>query len=1532
MKRLMICFAVVSVFFFGFRIADGDFIQQLRVKLAAFNKTYADERVYLQFDKTFYKPGEDIWYKAYVLDGSTLAPSLTSTVLYVELIDPRGSVIKKSELFVEEGTSHGDFAIQSNMAGGLYTIRAYTRWMHNFQEEAFFSKQIPVQSVVTPRLLLKLDFERKAYGKNDVVKAQLNTRNLKDEPLVHASIKATIKLQGNELAVQDFKTNENGEADITFQLPADLNTTDGLIQAIVSNNGIEESISRSVPIVLNKIQIRFFPEGGECVAGFNSKIAFEAINEFGKGADVEGIVTDENGRKVSTFASYHLGMGAFSINAEPEKKYFAKLTKPEGINEIFSLPASNVAGLSLSMESKNDSLIKAYVFSTYATQAYLVGHVHSGIVEAQKLNLKAGLNETIISTRLMPAGIAVFTLFDSEGKESCERLIFVNPSKSLHIELSTHQKEYLPGEKVEISIKTRDALKRPVSANLSLAVVDEQLLTFADDKQDNLLSWMLLGSELKGKIEEPSFYFDESEPKSKKALDYLLMVHGWRRFTWQEVSIPTQTLSYLPENNRNLSGIVLDNQNKNVKAEVILLELENRKRIAKLTTDKSGQFLFRNVDSSSPMLVVTKRPNVIEVNGIKSTVNDFDSPSYRRYGTRWIEPMIELEEPTSISLTQPILDQRNEDVNLSSDVSQLSEVVVVGYGMSAESKALGSSTSRVVRDLSSPFLLNQSVENTLAGRVAGIVISQSGQPGASTAIQLRGVSSLGNRSEPLWLINGVPLSGGINSNFTTGNQLSAAHIQSISVVKAAEAVALFGSAAANGAILVETKNRADYSNMRYVKAKSKYSTLVINPRSFTIAREFYSSPDKSKDARDNFKTTVFWNHSIVTDKNGEAKIQFNNNDVTSAFRITAEGITGQGLIGRKEATYHTLLPFSLDAKIPEFLGFEDTLKLPVRITNNTKDKVKAMIWIDIPPTLRTTTSLKQSIDVGANQTVTIPVSITSTSNKGKFPISISIKANKHYDEIKKTIEVHPVGFPVKASYSGKSLASTINITMQGVEKGSVKGEVVFVTDVLEDLFTGVDAMLREPHGCFEQVSSSTFPNILALQFLKQIGQSNSIIESRALDYIQSGYKMLKGYEINSGGFEWFGHPPAHEALTAFGLIEFMEMQKVFPGVDQRMIERTKNWLLERRDGKGGFKQNRGKYGFSAAPEAVNNAYLVYALSECGIMTEKEYNHSLEEAKKSQDMYRAALMASAALNYKRDSDYKLMIEMFNQATVKGFDALRAQSSITYSYGNSLSSELIALWTLALLKSPEPDYKQLSKCIEYLGTKKSFGMYGSTQATYLSLRAVTEYHKLVQRKRSDGEILLALNKSTPLVKSFTKYTKKNIVFNSFDSLLHDGNNAVKIAFQNTDDPLPYSINIAWNTKTPKNSTECKLKIETTLRKAELKLNETVRFTIKLTNQTPLGQPMSLAVVGIPAGLSLQTWQLKELSEKGVFDFYEIKGDKLAIYYRELGPSETKEINLDLKADFPGSYQSSASCAYLYYTDEHKNWAAGSKVIIK
>ncbi len=130
-------------------------------------------------------------------------------------------------------------------------------------------------------------------------------------------------------------------------------------------------------------------------------------------------------------------------------------------------------------------------------------------------------------------GIHKFSLTNTNNQIVAERLVFINADQQLCVDIELEKSVYQTREKVNITITTTDSNGKPIPSNWSIAVADNKLLSFADDKQDHILSYLLLSSELKGKIHEPSFYFNPDEKKSAEALDFLMLTHGWRNLHLQ---------------------------------------------------------------------------------------------------------------------------------------------------------------------------------------------------------------------------------------------------------------------------------------------------------------------------------------------------------------------------------------------------------------------------------------------------------------------------------------------------------------------------------------------------------------------------------------------------------------------------------------------------------------------------------------------------------------------------------------------------------------------------------------------------------------------------------------------------------------------------------------------------------------------------------------------------------------------------------------------------------------------------------------
>jgi hypothetical protein len=269
----------------------------------------------------------------------------------------------------------------------------------------------------------------------------------------------------------------------------------------------------------------------------------------------------------------------------------------------------------------------------------------------------------------------------------------------------------------------------------------------------------------------------------------------------------------------------------------------------------------------------------------------------------------------------------------------------------------------------------------------------------------------------------------------------------------------------------------------------------------------------------------------------------------------------------------------------------------------------------------------------------------------------------------------------------------------------------------------------------------------------------------------------------------------------------------------------------------------------------------------------------------------------------------------------------------SGGESLAIEATSLATLAMLKaSPNNEYEaQIRKSVDWLNAKRGgFGSWSNTQATILGLKAMTAYSEYAKQMATSGEATLYINGESAGKISFEKGRKDALVWDDLATKLKPGANRIEVELAGGA-TLPYSIALEYRAARPQSSPASKVNVTTQLAKDHVKLGEGVKLRARIENKTTEGQPMTLARVGIPGGLTFQTWQLKELKDKGLIDFYETRPREVILYWRAMAPSMKRDIDLDLIAATPGIYEAPASSAYLYYTAEDKTWVAPVKVSV-
>jgi hypothetical protein len=1417
---------------------ENTFIKLLKEKFENFNKKIPQDRVYLQTDKTFYSPGETLWFSAFVRDAATMKPSGQSEIVQVQLISPKGNVETSYKIICKNGMAAGDFLFAEGMPGGIYKLRAFTNWQKNEPDSLFFEKEITVQDFVIPRLKMKLDFDRKAYGEGDEVIAKLNLENNNNKVLANYAFNYVVQIAGKQIVNTKASTDNEGMMHIKFNLPKKLESNDGLLNVMLNYDGVNESISRSIPIVLNKISLKFYPEGGDLVNGIPNKVAFKALNEFGKPADIEGEILDGEHQVITNFTSYHQGMGAFVLPCVVGANYTARITKPKGIEQVFALPEMLDHGYVLNVLEQNSSAIQLAIHASTKEELSLIAQVRGKLYYSTAIDAVNGVNNINIPTSMLPFGVCQLTLFDSKGIARCERLVFVNQHKQLQVSINTDKEKYLPREKVTASISVTDENNMPVAAHLSLSVTNDELLSFADDKQGNILSQLFLEQDIKGKIEEPAFYFTKA-PKALQGLDYVLMTSGWRRFTWEPIIQNQAPYINFKAEKAIVKATVLDNLTGKPVPDAIV-------NIGKLQmqTNEKGIFVANHLDITEQCKVIINMPGYAK---FEEVINDYDDQKIIYLQSNKVVPVAVAENLAFINFDN----------------------VPMNAQMAAPA-------------------MNFQFEGALAPAVIKHVAPE----------KVKGKKNIERKEE-----------------FAAQVEPQILEDQKVVLEKVRE--------------VAEDEDFEPMGNNKFKKPWVEPVQAAKPVVKYYRAREF-SVPDysasNSSNVRTDFRKTIYWNPDLIIDKTGKKTISFYTNDEIASFKFIVEGIGSNGNPTYAEKKIFTQLPFGMTVKMPMHLIQDDEISIPLILKNNSSSTIKGHMKVVISSSMLALNKIPEDITIAALETKIVNLKYKVGEANQNAKIEVAFNAGEIADAFEQSFMIHAKGFPVNVSFSGKETDKAYVVDVNNMVKGSLVASATAYPSVVSDLMKGVESILREPGGCFEQTSMSSYPNILVKEYLSTIGQDDPKLEAKANELIERGYKKLIAFETKEKGYEWFGGAPGHEALTAYGLMQFNDMKSVYSGVDQAMIDRTANWLMASKDGKGGYKRNpRALDNFGGANQNITNAYITYALASAKYEDIKlELDQLYDEAKSSKDAYIMGLAANALFAHHKDKRAEnVLSELMKKQEIDG-SFMGSNHSITRSTDKALRVETTSLAIMAMLQSNAMSAISLNNAVDFLTKARSgYGDFGNTQSTIMALKALTQFANYAKQTNEDGVLEMYVDGKKVAEKAYKAGEREAIVIAGLENYLSEGKNKLELKYRNAKHPLPYSIAVSWNTDLPSSSKACLLNLSLDLNENKVKVGETVRLKVKLENKTNDGLPSTMAIVGLPAGCSAQPWQLKEMQDKKLIDYYEISGNQLNIYYRQMAPNETKVLNFDLKAEVPGKYLSPASSAYLYYTNEFKIW---------
>ena len=448
------------------------------------------EKVYLHLDNNCYFLGDTLWYRSYVVRADDLTSTDMSRIVYVELVSPDGFVVERQQLIVSpDGYGAGDFVLSDSLYSGYYELRAYTRWMMNFN--------------VTERPYNRI-YREEFYNR------QMAKDFFRDYGSVYSRVIPVYEkpYQAGDYSLKDMRPRPR---------------------------------QRALPVAKPRLNVTFYPEGGNRIIGTTQRIAFEVTNELGEAVNLTGTVGGQ------TIAADHMGRGVFTLSGDTpdEKAVFSY----KGKTYSFDLPMSGNKGVALSL-AQGMAQVKAIGLNVSSLTAAVL--CRGELKDYRSLTLDGtGSASWQLDFGKLPTGVCNLVVMNTQGQMLADRLFFVNHHEKTarRIRIEGLKKEYAPYEAVNLKITPPEDVK-----TMSLAVRDngEDCPTY---DTGNILTDLLLSSDLKGFVANPDYYFEADDSLHQARLDLLLLVQGWRRYNVKDV-MATKPLRYKPETAMTVEGNV----------------------------------------------------------------------------------------------------------------------------------------------------------------------------------------------------------------------------------------------------------------------------------------------------------------------------------------------------------------------------------------------------------------------------------------------------------------------------------------------------------------------------------------------------------------------------------------------------------------------------------------------------------------------------------------------------------------------------------------------------------------------------------------------------------------------------------------------------------------------------------------------------------------------------------------------------------------------------------------------------------------
>jgi hypothetical protein len=436
----------------------------------------------LWLDQPQYRPGQMVRYRSVTLSQFGLAADRPLGVRF-EICNPDGRVVpdSPSEAVTDRGVAWGAFPLPPHLADGVYTLVARSL-DGSFPDQ---SRAFRVYHRPGPQQFKKeLRFAGGRFAAGDTVRADLSVQRSGGRPAADLALRVAATIDGQTVFQSSAQTGAAGQLRIEFLLPKKLQPRQGLLSVTIDDDGNSETVAEPIPLAIESVDVRFYPEGGDLVAGVENRVYFSACDREGRPVALRGTLVNSHGDVVASVEARYEGLGWFALEPQAHEGYSLRISEPSGVSAQPTLPAAPAeARANLNTGTGVFAEGAPLEFSIRASKAGLplvVTACCRGVPVGQQLLVsKAGKNDGQRNPVVLPldesvGGVIRLCVFDfgkSPPELLAQRLVYRRMPRHLSVRAIQPAGGYAPGSHVDLTLAVANEKGEPAAAALGVAVL-----------------------------------------------------------------------------------------------------------------------------------------------------------------------------------------------------------------------------------------------------------------------------------------------------------------------------------------------------------------------------------------------------------------------------------------------------------------------------------------------------------------------------------------------------------------------------------------------------------------------------------------------------------------------------------------------------------------------------------------------------------------------------------------------------------------------------------------------------------------------------------------------------------------------------------------------------------------------------------------------------------------------------------------------------------------------------------------------------